>query len=145
MSSNKNLTDLRDDINNVDSKILNLLSERRKLSEEIINTKIESDQPIRDTQRETELLSRIITEGKELGLDSHYISKIFYDIIDDSVRMQQNHFRSALIDADSDVIRVAIQGIEGSYSSMAARKFFSQFKKDIIFISLCQKGRHIMY
>ena len=68
MSSNKNLTDLRDDINNVDSKILNLLSERRKLSEEIINTKIESDQPIRDTQRETELLSRIITEGKELEL-----------------------------------------------------------------------------
>ena len=70
-----------------------------------------------------------------MGLDSHYVSKIFYDIIDDSVRLQQNHFRSSLFDNGTDVIRVAIQGIEGSYSSMAAHKFFAHFNKEIIFIS----------
>ncbi len=114
---------------------LQLLSKRRKLSEEVITSKKESDKPIRDTDRETELLSRIINSGKELGLDSHYVSKIFYDIIDDSVRLQQNHFRSSLFDNGTDVIRVAIQGIEGSYSSMAAHKFFAHFNKEIIFIS----------
>ena len=72
---------------------------------------------------------------KNYGLDSHYVSKVFFDIIDDSVRLQQNHFRSALFDDSTDVIRVAIQGIEGSYSSMAAHKFFAQFNKEIIFIS----------
>ena len=135
MKKSPNLDDIRKNINSVDSEILRLLSQRRKLSEDVINSKIESDQPIRDTDRETELLSRIIGNGKEFGLDAHYVSKIFYDIIDDSIRLQQNHFRSSLFDNGSDVIRIAIQGIEGSYSSLAAGKFFAQFNKEIIFIS----------
>ena len=135
MDKPNKLDGIRKNINQVDSDILELLSKRRKLSEEVITSKEESDKPIRDTDRETELLSRIINSGRELGLDSHYVSKIFYDIIDDSVRLQQNHFRSSLFDNGSDVIRVAIQGIEGSYSSMAAQKFFAHFNKEIIFIS----------
>ena len=135
MDKPNNLDDIRNNINRVDSDILELLSKRRKLSEEVITSKKESDRPIRDTDRESELLSRIINSGKELGLDSHYVSKIFYDIIDDSVRLQQNHFRSSLFDNGSNVIRIAIQGIEGSYSSMAAHKFFAHFNKEIIFIS----------
>ena len=135
MDKEKNLGDIRSNINNVDSEILQLLSKRRKLSEEVINSKMKTDKPIRDTDRETELLSEIIASGKELGLDSHYVSKIFYDILDDSVRLQQNHFRTSLFDNGTDVIRIAIQGIEGSYSSMAAQKFFAHFNKEIIFIS----------
>lgn len=135
MEKTKDLTSIRENINKVDADILKLLSERRKLSEAVVNSKIESDHPIRDTERETELLSKIIQNGKDLGLDSHYVSKVFYDIIDDSVRLQQNHFQSALFDSSTNVIRVAIQGIEGSYSSLAARKFFAQFNKEIIFIS----------
>ncbi|MCB9209182.1 MAG: bifunctional 3-deoxy-7-phosphoheptulonate synthase/chorismate mutase [Ignavibacteriales bacterium] len=135
MEDNQNIDNIREKINNVDSEILKLLANRRKLSEDVINTKVESDKPIRDTDRETELLSSIISKGKEIGLDSHYVSKIFYDIIDDSVRLQQNHFRSSFFDNGTNVIRVAIQGIEGSYSSMAAHKFFAHFNKEIIFIS----------
>lgn len=135
MDKSKNLNDIRQNINNVDSEILKLLSERRKLSEDVISSKVESDQPIRDKDRETELLSRIIGAGRELGLDSHYVSKVFYDIIDDSVRLQQNHFQTSIFDNGTDVIRIAIQGIEGSYSSMAAKQFFAQFNKEIIFIS----------
>jgi chorismate mutase / prephenate dehydratase len=135
MNESKNIDNIRENINNVDSEILKLLAERRKLSEDVVTSKVESDQPIRDTKRETELLSKIIGAGKEFGLDSHYVSKIFYDIIDDSIRLQQNHFQDSLFDNDSDVIRIAIQGIEGSYSSMAAKKFFAHFNKEIIFIS----------
>lgn len=135
MDKEKNLGDIRNNINDVDSEILQLLSKRRKLSEEVINSKMKTDKPIRDTDRESELLSKIIASGKDLGLDSHYVSKIFYDILDDSVRLQQNHFRTSLFDNGTDVIRIAIQGIEGSYSSMAAQKFFAHFNKEIIFIS----------
>ena len=60
MEKSKDISDIRENINKVDSDILKLLSERRKLSETVVNSKIESDQPIRDTERETELLSRII-------------------------------------------------------------------------------------
>jgi chorismate mutase / prephenate dehydratase len=135
MNESKNIDNIRENINNVDSEILKLLAERRKLSEDVVTSKVESDQPIRDTKREAELLSKIIGTGKEFGLDSHYVSKIFYDIIDDSIRLQQNHFQDSLFDNDSEVIRIAIQGIEGSYSSMAAKKFFAHFNKEIIFIS----------
>ena len=135
MEDIKKLDNLREKINNLDNDLLKLLSERRKLSNEVVESKIETEQPIRDLDRETELLSRIINSGKKMGLDSHYVSKIFYDIIDDSVRLQQNHFQKSIFENDSDVIRIAIQGIDGSYSSMAAKKFFAQFNKEIIFIS----------
>ncbi len=135
MSEINNLENIREKINNVDLELLKLLAERRKLSKNVINSKVESDSPIRDMDRETELLSKIISYGKQVGLDSHYVSKIFYDIIDDSVRLQQNYFQTSIFKEGTDVIRIAIQGIEGSYSSMAARKFFAQFNKDIIFIS----------
>ncbi|PID60205.1 MAG: 3-deoxy-D-arabinoheptulosonate-7-phosphate synthase [Ignavibacteriae bacterium] len=135
MKKNNTLGNLRSNINNVDSEILKLLSKRRKLSEEVIKNKIESNRSIRDKNRETELLSEIINSGKKLGLDAHYVSKIFYDIIEDSVRLQQNYFQDSIFDTGSDVIRIAIQGIEGSYSSLAAKQFFSHLNKEIIFIS----------
>ena len=125
MDNKKELEELRNNINNVDADILKLLAERRKLSEDVVSTKEKFDQPIRDTDRETELLLRAINAGKEFGLDAHYVSKIFYDIIDDSVRVQQKHFQSSFFDTGSDVIRIAIQGIKGSYSSMAAEQFFA--------------------
>ncbi|MCP5061483.1 MAG: 3-deoxy-7-phosphoheptulonate synthase [Ignavibacteriae bacterium] len=133
--SKPNIIDVRKDINKVDADILKLLAERRKLSHKVADSKEQSDKPIRDLERESELLSKIIGVGKEVGLDSHYTSKIFYNIIDDSIRLQQKHFQSSIFDTESNVIRIAIQGIDGSYSSLAAKKFFAQYKKEIIFIS----------
>ncbi len=131
----KKINKIRENINQVDAEIIKLLAERRKLSKKVVESKEENDQPIRDLNRETKLLSQIISLGKKFGLDSHYVSKIFYDIIEDSIRLQQKHFQSSFFDNGTDVIRVAIQGIEGSYSSLAAKKFFAQFEKEIIFIT----------
>ncbi len=131
----KKIKDLRENINEVDASIVKLLAERRKLSKKVVETKEENDKPIRDLEREKKLLSKIISLGKKSGLDSHYVSKIFYDILEDSIRLQQKHFQSSFFDNGTDVIRVAIQGIDGSYSSLAAKKFFAQFEKEIIFIT----------
>ncbi len=131
----KKINNLRKNINEVDASIVKLLAERRKLSKKVVETKEENDKPIRDLEREKKLLSKIISLGKKSGLDSHYVSKIFYDILEDSIRLQQKHFQSSFFDNGTDVIRVAIQGIDGSYSSLAAKKFFAQFEKEIIFIT----------
>jgi len=133
--SKPKINDVRKNINKVDADILKLLAERRKLSHEVATTKEQSDKPIRDLERESELLSKIIGIGKEVGLDSHYTSKIFYTIIDDSIRLQQKHFQTSIFDTQSNIVRIAIQGIDGSYSSLAAKKFFAQYKKEIIFIT----------
>ncbi|MEW6507967.1 MAG: bifunctional 3-deoxy-7-phosphoheptulonate synthase/chorismate mutase [Bacteroidota bacterium] len=130
----KNIEQLRELINSVDENILKLLSKRRELSKEVILSKDTTKSPIRDQSREAELLTRIIKIGKKEGLDSTYISKIFDKIIEDSVRLQQKYVQSKSPSAErKKSINVAIQGIEGSYSYLAAKKYFSNSKVKIKF------------
>lgn len=133
----KDINKLRDNINDIDSQLLKLIAERRKLSGEIVLVKNEMQSPIRDQEREAELLNRIISKAKEEGLNTHLVKKLFYEIIDDSIRIQQKYLQNLANgkDIQDDIIRIAIQGIEGSYSSLAAKKFFSEKENQIMFIS----------
>lgn len=130
------MQEIRKKINYIDEQILKLLSERRTLSLEIVKFKNQEKSSIRDREREKELLTRLIETGKSYGLDAHYISKIFYEIIDDSVKLQ-NKFVQQIENENSlsDVITVAIQGIEGSYSYLASKSFFGS-QNDLVFKKL---------
>jgi chorismate mutase/prephenate dehydratase len=130
------LDELRSNINDVDEEIIKLLAERRVLSRQIIKEKDESESPIRDQQRETELLQRLIKLGKEKGVDAHFLTKVFYEIIEDSVRIQLNYVQDLTGQQSNgkETITVAIQGIEGAYSYMAANKFFAHADKKLDFI-----------
>jgi len=130
------MQEIRKKINYIDEQILKLLSERRTLSLEIVKFKNQEKSSIRDREREKELLTRLIETGKSYGLDAHYISKIFYEIIDDSVKLQ-NKFVQQIENENSlsDVITVAIQGIEGSYSYLASQSFFGS-QNDLVFKKL---------
>lgn len=143
------LSRLREKINGIDEAIIKLLAERRSISKEIVKAKEKAAIPIRDQKREAELLEKIIKLGKKHGLDAHFTNKVFYDIIEDSVRMQQNYVQNALNKSEKKNISIVIQGIEGSYSYLAARKFFSQSKNELIFLTkdrfeeaveICEKG-----
>jgi len=78
----------RKKINKVDSEIIKLLAKRRDLSREIIRLKNESKSTIRDKNREKELLTQLIKLGKKEGLDSDFVTKVFHEIIDDSIKLQ---------------------------------------------------------
>ncbi len=123
---NKDLPKLREKISSIDSDIIKLLANRRKLSKEVIIAKEQGKNPIRDQKREEELLEYLIKQGKKVGLDSNFLSKVFYEIIEDSVRLQQSYVQSSLNQKDkkNNFVRVAIQGIEGAYSFLAAKKYF---------------------
>lgn len=131
------MKELREKINNIDENLLSLLSERRKLSLEVVKYKEQNDNPIRDKDREQELLTALIIKGKKLGLDANYVTKIFYEIIDDSVRLQNSYLTKLDVPEykGKRIIKTAIQGIEGSYSSLAAQKFFAKEEADLEFIS----------
>jgi len=92
----ENISLLREKINQLDSEIIKLLADRRKLSKEIILTKENSQRPIRDRQREVELLNRLSKIGKKEGLDSNFLTKVFNEIIKDSVKIQQKHISEKL-------------------------------------------------
>lgn len=127
------MEDRRQRINLIDEQIIKLLSERRKLSKEIALIKDTSNSQIRDRSREKEVLAHIIQLAKAEGLDSHFISKIFSEIIEDSVNIQKKYFISKENQEEDDVLRVAIQGIEGSYSYLAANNFFNDKHLKFIF------------
>ena len=82
------MKEIREKINSIDDQMLKLLAERRELSVEIIKLKNEDKSSIRDREREKKLLTRLIEAGREYGLDTHYVSKIFQEIISDSIRIQ---------------------------------------------------------
>ena len=134
----QDITLLRDKINQLDSGLIKLLAQRRKLSKEVIVVKENSNKPIRDKQREAELLNRLIKAGKKEGLDSHFLSKVFYEIIEDSVRLQQNFVQTKLNTKSEKkkAIKIAIQGIEGSYSYLATQKYFTHFNYELNFVFL---------
>ena len=129
---------LRGKINRVDSEILDLLSRRRKLSQEIGRAKTPQRSPIRDTKREEELLARLIHEGRGHGLDAHFVTQVFHAVIDDSIRLQQEYFQTLANaeDGEPELVRVAFQGIEGAYSQLAAKEFFSAYDDRLAFTGL---------
>ncbi len=127
---------LRKKINEIDSQLIELLAKRRNLSKDVIIAKDLNDLPIRDEKREKELLRRLITEGKKKGLEAEYVANIFYEIIENSVRLQQKYVQQQANKNEKEIkrIKVAIQGIEGSYSYLTAKKFFSDYEDEIEFI-----------
>lgn len=131
------MNDLRDLINALDEELIALLVKRRGLSMEVVKRKDREGYPLRDTTREKELLQKLIKSGKKAGLEPTFVTRIFHEIIDDSVRLQQSYLHRLGENGGESggSIRVAIQGIEGSFSSLAAARFFANRGVNIGFIS----------
>jgi chorismate mutase/prephenate dehydratase len=130
----KTMKEIREKINSIDDRMLKLLAERRELSVEIIKFKNEEKSSIRDKEREKQVLTRLLEVGREYGLDTHYVTKIFQEIINDSIKIQNKFvIDSTNLKDGSETLKVAIQGIEGSYSFLATNQFFSDSGKDINF------------
>ncbi|WP_064766833.1 chorismate mutase, partial [Escherichia coli] len=55
---------MREKISALDEKLLALLAERRELAVEVGKAKLLSHRPVRDIDRERDLLERLITLGK---------------------------------------------------------------------------------
>lgn len=124
---------IRSEINSVDERILEALADRRKLAQKIIEAKDHLGTPIRDAMREEQLLANLIARGRNQGLDAHLITRVFHEIIDDSIRSQQLH----LLDYDkSELKRVAFQGIEGAYSELAGKKYFAPYLDQTVFVGV---------
>ncbi|MCU5773110.1 bifunctional chorismate mutase/prephenate dehydratase [Erwiniaceae bacterium BAC15a-03b] len=123
MNTENPLLALRDKISAVDEKLLALLAERRGLAIEVAKAKMATQRPIRDIDRERDLLEHLITVGKRHQLDAHYITRLFQQIIEDSVLTQQALLQKHLNQPDSHSARIAFLGPKGSYSHLAARRY----------------------
>ena len=137
------LKQIRGEITRIDEQILNLLSERRRLSHAVAATKDINTAIIRDPSREEDLLVSLVQNGRQKGLDAHFVTRVFHEIIDDSVRIQQEYFQRAINQGDTPAMRVAIQGIEGSYSSNVTNKYLSRRNEGHILVE-CQRHSEVI-
>ena len=121
------LLDARQEIDKLDKQLIALLAQRREFVEHVIASKSATNTPIRDEQREQNMLRERITEGRSLGLDPQLVVKLFHEIIADGVRLQQDILQAKLNGTTqrTRATKVAFQGIDGSYSHLMGRSLLS--------------------
>ncbi|KOO13715.1 chorismate mutase [Vibrio xuii] len=129
------LEEIRLRLNELDDQLLKLLSERRQMSIEVAKSKVQTSKPVRDADREQQLLVKLINNGyQKYDLDAQYITKLFHTIIEDSVLLQQSYLQNLANPELSrkPLARVAFLGSKGSYSHLASREYFSRKNTELI-------------
>src|SRR5215213_10425806 len=130
--TSKELADLRKSLDDIDAVLMSALGERARLSRQIANVKSGEDGPVRDADRESALLQHRSTIGERLGLDPAFVRRIFREILDDSVRRQQDALQTSAADGAQE-ITVAFQGTEGAYGHQAALQHFAVVQRPVGF------------
>src|SRR4030095_10287872 len=112
------LSTLRDRIDAVDRQIIALIAERLRIVEEVVLAKLDAASPFRDREREERLLLRLREDAPAAGLDPREIERLYRVVMDMSVAHQEATVRAR---ADAP-LRIAYQGVEGSYSHLSAQR-----------------------
>ena len=121
------LEKLRSKLDTVDRRLLEDLRDRLETVAGIARVKEKGLSFLRDHERENEVLNRVEGWARELGIDSFRTHEIFREIIAMSLKAQEEAMlhRERVERSAQSAHRVAFQGVEGSYSEIAARKYFS--------------------
>lgn len=105
-----------------------LLRQRMELVEEIARAKLKAAFPFRDHQREEQVLQRVRGAAVDLGLDPHAMERLYRQIMEMSISHQQAHVQGL----DTTPLRVAYQGVEGSYSHLTAQRRYAGRKGGVL-------------
>ena len=123
------LDKLRVQINDFDTKIVDAVAERQRVVETLATVKAERGFPLRDPMREEQELTRLSELAVQRGVSAHVIRRVFREIMDSALRLQQRHL-IALHNPEHLAKRhvvVAYQGADGAYSQIAAEQHFASF------------------
>src|SRR5262245_31314691 len=115
------LATLRDRIEAVDKKLIDLIAERLRIVEHVVEAKLAAASPFRDREREDSLIARLRALAADAGVDPHEIERLYRVIMDMSVAHQEQAVR----DREDVPLRVSYQGVEGSYSHLAAQRRYA--------------------
>ncbi|WP_427834827.1 chorismate mutase [Actinobacillus pleuropneumoniae] len=131
------LSDIRQQITQLDRHLLKLLAERHRLAFEVVRSKEITQKPLRDIEREKALLQALVShaEAENYQLDPQYVTQIFQRIIEDSVLTQQNYLQNKLNAQKEQNVSIAFLGMRGSYSNMASRQFAKKYQGSLIELS----------
>lgn len=90
---NQKLAGLRTQIDELDSKIINVLAKRMKIADAIGQLKKERNVAVLQSNRWNEILGRMILDGEEKGLSEEFVLKLFKAIHQESISHQEKVFK----------------------------------------------------
>ena len=82
------LTEHRNEIEDIDEKIIRLIDQRIDVSKKIFEAKRSEGRPINDPEREKQVLKKAMDLSTELNLDAGAIKNIFEILIGMSIQKQ---------------------------------------------------------
>ena len=87
-TTSEELHQLRSQIDEMDSSLINLLAERSKLCREIGKFKKEHNMTILQSERYNEMLEKCAQQANACGIDAKFAARILEIIHEESVRQQ---------------------------------------------------------
>ena len=88
MEMTESLSALRKQIDQIDNDLMDLLTKRMRISQEIATYKKEHNMAVVQTGRYTEILDKRGAQGALCGMDADFVKKVFEAIHEESVRQQ---------------------------------------------------------
>ncbi|MCE0555984.1 chorismate mutase [Motilimonas sp. E26] len=125
------LEEIRRTITELDSDLLTLLAKRKAIALDVARSKQANPRPVRDQEREQALLERLIIQGKDLGLDAHYITEIYHTILEDSVRSQQVYLQQ-LVNPEHSLPQIKLAFVAETESLFAGIKYINRQGKTLV-------------
>jgi chorismate mutase / prephenate dehydratase len=106
------IDNLRKQIDELDSRIVKLISERMVITRDIGKEKKNAGKPIEDKAREKAVMEKVKELARSENLNPAEIEKIYLDII--------------AVSKETQAVTVSFQGETGAYSEEAAFRYFGQ-------------------
>ncbi len=131
----KDLMELRDEIDRIDNRIVELYEERMKVSEEVAEYKIQNNRPVFDKEREKNKLETLSAKAHS-DFNRYGIRELFDQIMSMSRKKQYQLMDAHGIRQEQDFVcrksldyakaRIVFQGVEGAYSQQAMTEYFGE-------------------
>lgn len=128
------LTEIRNKIDEIDSKLLPLFLERMSLSKEVADYKKENGLPVLNRTREREILKKITEQSGDMEQFSHRLYSTIFELsrayqetlVSDDLPFYKEIQKASLNIKTSfpKTGTIACQGVEGANSQLAADKMF---------------------
>ncbi|MDU4451585.1 MAG: chorismate mutase [Haemophilus parainfluenzae] len=122
------LSEIRQQITQIDRSLLKLLSERHRLAYDVVRSKEVTQKALRDLEREQQLLQELVQFAES---QNYQLQKI----IEDSVLTQQVYLQKKLNEQREETLHIAFLGKRGSYSNLAARNYAARYNQQFAEIS----------
>lgn len=131
----RDLLELRDEIDEIDQKMVELYQQRMAIAQEVAAYKIENGKKVFDREREISKLNKLTAQG-DTEFNRHGIRELFEQIMSISRKRQYQLMTEHGIYEKPDFTevekldykkaRIVFQGTEGAYTQLALKEYFGE-------------------